>query len=77
MTRREQENPKVPAAIVDDDLHTAAEVAVKQGIGLDAFLAAAYAAYLRSEPDLAERLSDLALLAELEALRRSGRIGQA
>lgn len=40
----------------------------------DPFVLAAHAAYLRADPELLARLSDLALLIQFEELRRAGRL---
>jgi hypothetical protein len=59
---------------VATQLVEAAKAAVDEGIPLEAFVLAAHAAYLRADPELAARLSNLALLMQFEELRRAGRL---
>ena len=55
-------------------LGEAARAAVDEESSFEAFVLAARAAHFRADPELAARLSDLALLIEFEELRRAGRL---
>ena len=52
----------------------AARAAVDEEISFEPFVLAARAAHFRADPELAARLSDLALLIQFEELRRAGRL---
>lgn len=58
-------------------LGQAAEVAVGAGLPPEAFAAAAWQAFLRASPGLAERMAEAQLEAALEELRTNGRLGKA
>jgi hypothetical protein len=62
-----------PAAF-QEILAQAADVA---DVDLDAFMHAAWAAYVDARPGLRERLEELRLTAQLEALRERGEMPQA
>lgn len=68
--------PRVPrwAVRIETLLEDAAKTAVEEGIPLEAFVLAAHAAYLRADPETAERLANLVVLAQVEELRRRGRL---
>ena len=63
-----------PPVDVATHLVEAARAAVDDKISFDPFVLAAHAAYLRADPELLARLSDLALLIQFEELRRAGRL---
>ena len=52
----------------------AARAAVDEEISFEPFVRAARGAHFRADPELAARLSDLALLIQFEELRRAGRL---
>ena len=58
-------------------LSQAAEIAAKAGIPPEAFAAAAWQAYLRASPGLAEHLAEMQFDAALEDLRSTGRLAKA
>jgi len=58
-------------------LRRAARMAARHGADADAFVTAAYRAYLDANPEERERVEAAQLLTELETLRRAGRIGLA
>lgn len=58
-------------------VNEAAEKAVKLGLGIDVFMGAANAAYLKANPALREHLESVHLLAQLGELRRRGLVGDA
>jgi hypothetical protein len=62
---------------VGELLRNAAELAAGKGASLDAFVNAAARAFLDANPGVRERLEEAQMLAELEALRRVGRVGEA
>ncbi len=55
----------------------AARAAASVGTSLEDFMAEAWNAFMEARPGLREQLADLQLLAQLEELRGSGRIGEA
>ncbi len=55
----------------------AARSAASVGTSLEDFMAEAWNAFMEARPGLREQLADLQLLAQLEELRGSGRIGEA
>lgn len=72
---------KVPGARWDDEvgelLAQAAMLCVEHGLDADAFLRGAWSAYVQARPGLRDYLEELQLRAQLDALRESGRMGQA
>lgn len=62
---------------VGELLAQAAMICVEQGLDADEFLRGAWSAYVQARPGLRDYLEELQLRAELDALRESGRIGQA
>jgi hypothetical protein len=66
-----------PARELSSLLSRAGEIAASMGMELDTWMRAAWSAYVDAKPGLREHLEDMHLLAELEALRQSGKIGQA
>jgi hypothetical protein len=58
-------------------LRDAAQLAADQGRGLEAFMNAAYKAFLDANPEVREQLADAQVLAELQALRQAGKVGLA
>ena len=58
-------------------LAAAASAAAHAGVDLDAFMSAAWAAFMEARPGLREQLEHLHLLAQLESLRQAGKLGQA
>lgn len=66
-----------PARELSVLLGRAGELAAKMGVELDAWMRAAWSAYVDARPGLREHLEDMQLIAQLTALRESGRIGQA
>lgn len=66
-----------PAGELSVLLGRAAKLAASMGLDLDAWMRAAWNVYVDARPGLREHLADMQLIAELEALRQNGRIGQA
>lgn len=73
------ENPETlsPAGELSALLGRAGNLAASTGLDLDAWMRAAWNAYVDARPGLREHLADMQLLQDLEALRQNGRIGQA
>lgn len=67
--------PSVPA--YHELLVAAAESAAQAGIDLDAFMSNAWGAFMEARPGLREQIEHIQLLAQLENLRQSGRLGEA
>lgn len=55
----------------------AAALGVEQGLDLDAFMRAAWTAYVEARPGFREFLEEEHLRGQLKQLRSAGRIGQA
>lgn len=66
-----------PAGELAALLGRAAKLAASTGLDLDGWMRAAWNAYVDEKPGLREHLADMQLIADLEALRQNGRIGQA
>lgn len=64
-------------AEVVDLLAQAAGLCVEHGLDVETFMKGAWSAYVEARPGLREHLEEMQLLAQLEELRRLGRIGQA
>jgi hypothetical protein len=62
---------------VVDLLRRAADITGTHGGLLDAFVEAAYGIYLERNPAVRERLEEAQLMAQVEDLRRAGRVGNA
>ena len=62
---------------VTDLLREAAQIAGDNDSELDAFMRAAYGAYLEEHPDVRDQLAEAQLLADVAAMRRAGRVGRA
>jgi len=58
-------------------LTQAAELCVQHGLDVDAFLTGAWSAYIEARPGLREYLEELQLRAQLDELRKTGRLGEA
>lgn len=58
-------------------LGAAAEAAAHNGIELDAFMSAAWAAFMEARPGLREQIEHIQLVAQLESMRQAGKLGQA
>jgi hypothetical protein len=58
-------------------LAAAAEAAAHGGIELDAFMSAAWAAFMEARPGLREQIEHVQLVAQLESMRQAGKLGQA
>jgi hypothetical protein len=68
---------KSPAQELITLLNRASELGISMDIELDAWMHAAWNAYVDARPGLREHLADMQLNAQLAALRQSGRIAQA
>lgn len=66
-----------PALELSSLLGRAGELAASMGLELDAWMRAAWSAYVDARPGLREHIQDMQLMAQLTELRESGRIGQA
>jgi hypothetical protein len=64
-------------ALVIEQLRDAARLAGEHGGVLEQFMAAAYGTFLEVNPAARIRLAELKLVADIEALRSAGRVGQA
>jgi hypothetical protein len=76
----EQTTPEAPAnplLALREHLQRAAALAAELNIDLDAFMKAAWQAYMEARPGLREHLEDLQLVAQIDALRKAGRLGSA
>ena len=62
---------------VRDLMLRAATRAAEQGLDLDGYMRVAWLAYMEASPGLRQQLEEMQLAAQFEALRRSGRLGQA
>lgn len=58
-------------------LHAAATIAVDAELDLDAWMQAAWAAYVEQRPGLRAHLEEVQLAHQIEALRQRGQVGQA
>jgi len=58
-------------------LTQAAAICVEQGIDVDAFMKAAWSAYVESRPGMRAYLEEMQLRDQLEEIRKLGRMGQA
>jgi hypothetical protein len=65
------------SAELREHLLRAATGAAAHGVDVDQFMRVAWLAYMEANPGLREQLEDLQLAAQVEALRRNGRVGQA
>jgi hypothetical protein len=72
-TTSDATSPRDPGAL----LHNAAELAAAMGVDLDTWMKEAWSAYVDARPGLREHIEDMQLIAQIAALRQSGRIGQA
>jgi len=66
-----------PAEEILRHLRLAAQLSETVGVDKDAFMAAAWSAFLESRPGLREELAERELAAQLEILRDRGMIGEA
>lgn len=66
-----------PAEQVADLLHRAANLAATYGVESEAFMRAAWAAFLDSQPGLRAELEEKHLQSELKKLRKRGLVGLA
>jgi hypothetical protein len=62
---------------LDTVLSRAAKLAAERGVSSDAFVAAAWQAYLDAHPGMREQLEDKALRSELKKLRKRGLVASA
>lgn len=58
-------------------LEHAGQVAAKMDIELEAWMQAAWSAYVDARPGLREHLEDMQMMAQITAMRQRGRVGQA
>ena len=58
-------------------LAAAAEAAAVGGIELDAFMSAAWSAFMEARPGLREQIEHIQLVAQLESMRQAGKLGSA
>jgi hypothetical protein len=62
---------------VGDLLARAADLCVEHGLDVDTFLTGAWSAYVEARPGMREYLEEVQLRAQLEELRKQGRLGNA
>ena len=60
-----------------DHLQRAASVAADENLDLDAFMKQAWQAFMEARPGLREHLEDMQLIAQIDAMRKAGKIGAA
>lgn len=60
-----------------DLLRKAAALSAESGVDLDAFMRAAYSAYVEARPGLREWLEEQHLRAQLDHVRQNGRMAEA
>ena len=65
------------AALIDELLERAAALCVEHGVDLDDWMKAAWSAYVEARPGLRAHLEEMHLLAQLDELRKGGRMGEA
>ena len=68
---------KIWQAEIERSLARAAELCVEHDLDVDTFMRGAWEAYVHARPGLRAYLEDLQLRAQLEEIRKSGRIGEA
>jgi hypothetical protein len=66
-----------PARELSMLLNRAAALAASLDIDLDAWMKTAWSAYVDARPGLREHIEEMQIMAQINALRQSGRIGQA
>jgi hypothetical protein len=66
-----------PARELSELLGRAGALAASMSIELDAWMKAAWSAYVDAQPGLREHLEDMHLIAQLTKLHQSGRMGKA
>ena len=64
-------------AVVVELLARAASLCVENGLDVDGFMKGAWSAYVDTCSGLREHLEELQLLAQIEELRKLGRLGEA
>lgn len=62
---------------LSDLLERAGTLAASMGVSLDTWMKDAWTAYVDARPGLREHIADMQLLAQLNELRQSGKLGQA
>ena len=60
-----------------DLLIRAAILCVEQGLDVETFMKGAWSAYVEARPGMRDQLEEMQLIAQLEELRRLGRMGEA
>jgi len=60
-----------------DLLLRAAILCIEQGLDVETFMKGAWSAYVEARPGMRDRLEEMQLIAQLEELRRLGRMGEA
>ena len=65
------------APVARGALHAAAASAVEAGVELEAWMQAAWSAYVEQRPGLRAHLEEVQLASQLDDLRQRGRIAQA
>jgi hypothetical protein len=72
------EPPSKPWTVqIEELLAQAAALAARNGADADAFMRAAWSAYIDARPGLREQLEEAQLKSQLDELRKAGRIGEA
>jgi hypothetical protein len=62
---------------VGELLAQAANLCVEHDLDVETFMKGAWSAYVEARPGMREYLEEMALLNQLEELRKAGRLGQA
>lgn len=58
-------------------LKDAARVSAEHGVELDNFMRAAWGSYIEARPDMRAQMEEMQLLAQLEEVRKAGKMGEA
>lgn len=69
--------PKPWHTEVGDLLAQAAILCVEQGLDVDTFMKGAWSAYVEARPGMRDQLEEMQLRAQLDEIRKLGRMGEA
>lgn len=77
-TAPETESPPRPWDIeLGDLLIRAAMLCVEQGLDVETFMKGAWSAYVEAWPGMRDRIEEMQLIAQLDEIRKAGRMGEA
>jgi hypothetical protein len=77
LTHEAPETPRTDSVSLRQHLLRAATAAAEENLDLDAFMKQAWQAFMEARPGLREQLEDLQLIAQVDAMRKAGKIGVA